>query len=159
MNRGWLVVGSLALSAAACAPATHYVRVGEALTAPTLAETIRVERQFTDAERVQACRRPVRIARLEVAPSRLELVSGTRYELNSLSVVAVDEAGRAVDRVPVILEAEEATPSRVRLRSDDPDLAGGRLVAQEPGAFHLRIRTMCPIGPTAERVVDGRVTR
>jgi hypothetical protein len=135
------------------------VRVAEALTSPTLAETIRVERQFTDAERVQACRRPVRIARLAVSPSELAMVSGTRYELSSLSIVAVDEAGESVAAVPVIVEAEETAPSRVQLRSDDPDVAEGRLLALEPGEFHLRVRTMCPIGPTAERIVRGRVTR
>jgi hypothetical protein len=156
--RGWWMVWGVALSTTACAP-THYVRIAEAFTAPTLSESIRLERRFTDSERVQACRSPVRIARLDVVPSSLQMVSGARYELSSLTIVAVDEAGELVPRVPVIVEAEETVPSRVQLPSDDRDLAEGRLLALAPGEFHVRIRTMCPVGPTAERTVTGRVTK
>jgi len=156
--RCWWAVSLAALSAAACAPA-HYVRVAEAFTAPTLNESIRLQRRLTDTERVQACRAPVRIARLEVLPSSLQMVSGRQYELSSLSVVAIDEAGELVPRVPVMVEAEETMPSRVQLPSDDRDLAEARLLAVAPGKFHVRIRTMCPVGPTAERTVSGRVTR
>ena len=156
--RTWGMAAVGAMCATACAP-THYVRIAEAFTAPTLGESIRLERRFTDGERVQACRAPVRIARLDVVPSSLKMVSGARYELSSLTIVAVDEAGELVPRVPVVVEAEETVPSRVQLPSDDRDLAEGRLLALAPGKFHVRIRTMCPVGPTAERIVKGRVTR
>jgi hypothetical protein len=150
------VVACAALVAGACAPA-HYVRVAEALTVPTLSDTIRASHELTDAERVRACQQPVRVARLEVSPSRLEMMTGGRYELSSLSIVAIDEAGVSVPRVPIVLEAEETVPSRVQLRSEDPDLADGRLVAVEPGKFHVRIRTICPVGEAAEKVITGRV--
>ncbi len=155
----WLVVAAAVMLAACEYRPTHYVQVAEALSSSTLSEPIRVAPvAFTDFQRVEVCKNPLRIHRLDVAPTKLEMKSGTRYDLRSLSVVAMDEREVGVPGVPVVIEVEDTTPSHVQLRADDPDIRQGHLLALEPGEFHVRVRTVCMVPPVPETVVYGRVT-
>ena len=136
----------------------YFVSVAEGLTSATLTEGIRVApRGFTASQLVEACKDPRVVERLEVAPNLLDLREDGRYALNSLSVVAVNAADVAMAGVPIVLEAEEANPPVIQLRSDDPVLNAGRLHALRTGAFQMRVRTMCGT-PHAEAVIRGRVS-
>lgn len=139
-------------------PDLFFVSVAEGLTSATFTEGIRVApRGFTSSQLVEACRDPRVVDRLEVAPDQLEMRADGRYELNSISVVAVNGADVAMAGVPIVIEAEEVSPAVVVLRSDDPDLNVGRLRAVRAGYFRMRFRTMCG-APHAERIILGRVS-
>ena len=139
-------------------PDLLFVAIAEGLTSATFTEGIRVApRGFTSSQLVEACRDPRVVDRLEVAPDQLEMRADGRYDLNSISVVAVNGADVAMAGVPIVLEAEEMSPPVVVLRSDDPDLNVGRLRAVRAGYFRMRIRTMCG-APHAERIIQGRVS-
>jgi hypothetical protein len=157
-----IVIIVLAVLVAGCASRArsrtyYYVRIAEALTAPTLYEGIRVApRMFAASELSSACG-PVRpVLRIHAAPPALELHVGDRFALNTLSVVAVNGAEVALPDVPIVLEANEVIPAVVQLRSDDSDLKEGRLFAIAPGRFQIRIRTIC-VTPTLETIIAGRV--
>jgi hypothetical protein len=136
----------------------YFVVLAEGLTSATITEGIRVApRQFTASQLVEACKDPRVVERLDVAPNPLEMRADGRYALNSLSVVAINAADVAMEGLPIVLEAEEANPPIIALRSDDPDLSVGRLHALRAGTFQMRIRTMCGT-PHAERVILGLVS-
>jgi hypothetical protein len=136
----------------------YYVQVGEATTAATLTEGIRVSpRMFTANDLVDACRETRPVARLEIVPAALELPVDGRYPLNRISIVAVNTQGVAiVPGVPIVLETEDTTPPVVQLRSDDPDFNAGVLHVVRPGNFRVRARTICG-APFAEVTVYGTV--
>jgi hypothetical protein len=136
----------------------YFVVLAEGLTSATITEPIRVaRRQFSASQVVEACKDPRVIERLEVSPNPVEMRTDGRYALNSLSVVAINAADVAIGGLPIVLEAEEANPPIIALRSDDPDLDAGRLHALRPGSFQLRIRTMCGT-PHAEKLIEARVS-
>ena len=135
-----------------------FVQVAEGLSSATLTDGIRVApRMFTATQLVEACRDPLVVERIEVAPDPLEMREGGQYALNSLSVVAVSPADVAMAGVPIVLEAEDANPPIVGLRSDDPDLNAGRLRALRAGMFQMRVRTICGT-PHVETVIRGLVS-
>lgn len=151
-----LIILVAMVTLAGCSSKRHYVRIAEGLTAPTLAEGIRVApRMFSAFELVQACRDPVRIDRLETTSSRLALQIGERFPLAALSVVAVNEADIAVPGVAIAIEAEDSRQMVLQLRSDDRDLDQGRIHAINSGSFRVRIRTLCGT-PGAEARITGR---
>jgi hypothetical protein len=155
LKRGVLAVVGLAAVAAGCAPPRHFVRIAEGLSSPTVTEGIRVApRMFSAPQLVEACQRAAPVARLRVDPVRLSLSPGNVYQLGSLTVVAVNRADVAVPGVPIVLEAEDATPPVLRLQSDDPDLDQGRVRVIGPGEFRMRIRTTC--GTQVETIIRGR---
>jgi hypothetical protein len=155
---GGIAVIALAI-AGGCAlrgPRT-YVRVAEGLTSPTLAEGIRVApRMFTAPDLVRACQNPRTVDRLKTATASLELQVGERFPLSSLTIVAVSASDVAMPDVPIAIEAEDAAPPILQLRSDDPDLNQGVLSSLNTGRFRLRIRTLCGI-PGAETIINGRI--
>lgn len=158
MNLVTVVVILLGASGCASTPPRYYVQVAEGLTSPSVTEGIRVApRRFTASQLVEACQDPLVVARLVVAPNPLELREGGRYELNTLSVVAINDADVAMSPMPIVLEVEESNPPVAQLRSDDPDLNAGRLHVLRAGEFRMRVRTMCGT-PHAEVMVLGRVT-
>ena len=135
----------------------RYVQIAEGLSSPTITDGIRVApRMFSAPSLVDACKNATAVRRLDVAPDALELLRGNRFSLDSLTVVAVDDADIAVPGLPIVLEVEDTEPPVLQLRSDDPDLNAGRLLAIGTGEFRLRVRTICG-PPYAEIVVKGRV--
>ena len=135
-----------------------FVQIAEGLTAPTLSETMRVApRMFAASQLVAACRNPQRIRRLITAVRTLELQVGASFPLENLSVVAINDADVGVGGVPVSIEAEDQSPPVLQLRSDDPDLNGGRIIPQGGGRFRLRIRTLCAAPRAAELTITGTV--
>ena len=153
------IVVALACLASGCAARgdRYFVRIAEGLTSPTLGEGIRVApRMFSVPTLMDACKLVVPVDRLEVEPDTLQLTVGNRYELNTLTVIAVDGRDVAVPAQPIVLEVEETDPPVVQLRSDDPDLNVGRLLAIGTGTFRMRVRTIC--GRSAlEKEIQGRV--
>jgi len=138
-------------------PSIFYVRVAEGLTAPSLAEGIRVApRMFAPSQIVAACRIPRAVARLEAASEVLDLQVGERFALTSLRIVAVNAANLSMPDVPITIEAEDMNPPVLQLRSDDPDLDHGRIHPLNAGIFRMRIRTMCG-SPGVEMTITGRV--
>jgi hypothetical protein len=151
-----LTLSGCALNGPRSRSTDYFVQLAEGLTSATLTEGIRVApRMFAASQLIEACKDPRVVDHLEVAPDRLNMEPDGRYALNSLSVVAVNDADLAMTNIPIILEAEEITPPVVELRSDDPDLNAGRLHAVRKGQFQIRIRTMC--GKQVEKVIQGRV--
>ena len=136
----------------------YYVQVGEAITAATLTEGIRVSpRMFTANDLVAACRETRPVARLEIVPAAIELPVDGRFPLNRISIVAVNIEGVAiVPGVPIVLETQDASPPVVSLRSDDPDFNAGVLHVVRPGNFRVRARTICG-APFADATVYGTV--
>ncbi len=154
----FVIFVSFVVSGCASTPDRYYVQVAEGLTSPSLTEGIRVApRRFAASQLVEACKDPLVVARLEVAPNPLELREDGRYELSSLSVVAVNAADVAMSPMPIVLEVEERSPPVVQLRSDDPDLNAGRLHVVRAGEFRMRVRTMCGT-PHVEVMIRGLVT-
>jgi hypothetical protein len=145
------------LHAARLRPQTHFVQLADALTAPTLSEAIRVAPvKMTSFQFVDACRTATPIARFELAPAALQMNTGSRYALDTLSVVGVNAANLAVPGIPFVIEAEELPVPVIALRSDDADVRSGVLRAVAPGRFKVRIRTTCGM-PYVEAILVGRV--
>jgi hypothetical protein len=111
---------------------------------------------FTAPELVQACAAARPVARLRVAPDRLDLRVDERFPLARLSVVAINGADVVVPAVPVVFEADEVLPAVLQLRSDDPDLNQGRIHSVAAGRFRIRVRTICGTAG-AEAAIQGRV--
>jgi hypothetical protein len=107
---------------------------------------------------VDACKSATAVNRLKASPETLEISRGNRYSLSSLTVIAVNGADIAVPGLPIVLEVEDRVPPVLQLRSDDPDLNEGRVLAVGTGSFRMRVRTMCG-EPFAETVIEGRVLR
>ena len=146
--RTWLVVWYLLffvpIDASAQWTRRPFVPIAEALSSPTLAEGLDVApRMFSAPDVLRACQNPRSVARLVTATRSLQLQVGERVPLNTLSVVAVDDGGVALRNVPLVIEAEDASPPVLQLRSDDPDLNQGVLSSLNSGRFRLRIRTLC----------------
>ena len=134
----------------------YFVPIAEGLTSSTLAENIRVApRMFSAPDLVRACRDPRTVARLETVTGTLGLQVGERFALSSLRIVAVNAADEAMPAVPIAIEAEDASPPVLQLRSDDPELQKGQLYPLNAGRFRLRIRTLCGT-PGAETTIVGR---
>lgn len=140
------------------APRSYFVHIAEALTSPTMTETMRVApRMFSAYQVSEACRVPRRIQRLEAPARNVSLRVGERLTLSTLRVVAVSDGNLAVPDVAIVLEAEELNPPVIELRSDDADLAQGRLKTVGSGTFHIRVRTLCA-ATNAELTITGVVT-
>ena len=136
----------------------YYVRVAEALTSATMGEPMRVApRMFSAYQTQEACRLPHRVERLEAPTRTIALQLGDRLTLSTLRIVAVSDGNLAVPNVPIIIEAEELSPSVVELRTGDSDLAGGHIRTVGSGTFHLRIRTLCS-STNAGITITGVVT-
>jgi hypothetical protein len=153
----------VAVLAAGCAAARqqyltrHYVRVADALTSSTLGENLRVVPGALAAIRFNdVCRTAVPIARLVVVPRALDLVRGTTVSLSSFSVVALDGGGVVVRDQPIAIEVLDAAPPVLQLRSDDPDVAEGRLRAISSGGFKVRFRSICGM-PYRQVEIAGQV--
>ena len=145
------------VGAAGCTSSRYYVQIAEGLSSPSVTEGIRVApRMFSAPQLVEACKNAVPVERLRVEPQELDLAQGNVYALNSLTVVAVNAADIAVPGIPIVLEAEDANPPVLQLRSDDPDLNEGRVRVIGPGRVRMRIRAMCGM-PFAETIVEARV--
>ena len=139
------------------APQPFFVTIAEGLTSPSLTEAMRVApRMFSAPQLSTACQTQLRIARLETAARSVDLRVGDRLALDTLRIVAINDASVAVPDVPVAIEVEETSPPVVSLRSDDPDLNAGRLLTVGPGSFRMRVRTICVNSP-AEIRITGRV--
>jgi hypothetical protein len=139
------------------APQPFFVTIAEGLTSPSLTEAMRVApRMFSAPQLSTACQTPLRIDRLETPAGSVDLRVGERLALDTLRVVAINDANVAVPGVPVAIEVEETSQPVVRLRSDDPDLSAGRLLTIAPGTFRMRVRTICVNDP-AEVRITGRV--
>ena len=137
----------------------HFVRIAEGLTSPSTSEGIKVApRLFSAPALVDVCKSATVVDRLRVSPERLELARGSRYSLSSLTVIAVNRADIAVPGLPIVLEVEDREPPVLQLRSDDPDLNEGRVLAIGTGSFRMRVRTICG-EPFVETVIEGRVAR
>ena len=135
----------------------HYVQIAEALTAPSLSDGVVVApRTFTPVDLTAACRGATPVARLVVEPPTLQLVQGSRVPLDTLSIVAVNAADIAIPRQPVVVEAEDAAPPVVEVRSDGEDVNAGRLHAVGEGTFRLRVRTLCGTR-SVEKIITGIV--
>lgn len=152
---------AISVAIAGCAlkpkPKRYFVHVAEGLSSPSVTEGISVApRMFTASQLTEACRKYVRVDRLNVAPKVLELAPGNTYALNSLTVVAVNPAEVAVPGVPIVVEAEDSNPPILQLRSDDPDLNAGRLRVVGTGEFRVRVRTTCGT-PPVETIIKGKV--
>jgi len=148
--------------AAACAARgeadPYYVLIAEGLSAPTLAEPMRVvPRGFNIFQRTEVCAAVRPVARLDTPFETLGFRVGERFPLSSLHVVAVNAANIAVRDVPLAIEAEVVSPPVVQLRSDDPDLAQGRLTPVREGRIRIRVRTICAPQPV-ETVLTARVS-
>ena len=140
-----------------CASRRTYVRIAEGLSAPSLAEGIRVApRMFAASQLVEACKYPRSVARLKTPSRLLTLQVGERFALSTLNVVAVNFADVAMEAVPISIEATDFSPPVLQLRSDDPELNQGRLYSLNTGTFRIRIRTICS-GPGVETTIVGRV--
>jgi hypothetical protein len=134
----------------------YFVPIAEGLTSPTLAENIRVApRMFSAPELVKVCGDPRTVARLETVAGTLGLQVGERFALSSLRIVAVNAADEAMLAAPIAIEAEDASPPVLQLRSDNPELQKGQLYPLNAGRFRLRIRTLCGT-PGAETTIVGR---
>jgi hypothetical protein len=141
-----VLVLAAALSVA-CAR-SYYVTVAEGLTSPSTTEPMQVApRMFSAPDLAEACQSPRRVHRLEAPARTLELRVGERLPLSALRVVAVGEAGAALDEVPVAIDVEELNPPLLQLRSDNVDLNEGRLFPLNPGTFRVRVRTLCTTTP------------
>lgn len=136
----------------------YYIRVAEAMTSATMGEPMRVApRMFSAYQNEEACRLPRRIERLEAPTRTIALQLGDRLTLSTLRIVAVSDGNVAVPNVPIIIEAEELSPSVIELRTGDLDLAEGRVRTVGSGTFHLRIRTLCS-ATNAGITITGVVT-
>lgn len=153
-----VAVGSLCvLAGCASRSEPYYVRVAEALTSPTVNEGLTAAyRMFSASQLVEACKIPRVVRRLETDTPTLELQVGERLGLNTLRVVAINEANAAMAPFPIAIEALDMVPPVLQLRSDDPDLIAGRLYPLNIGTFRLRIRTLCGT-PGSVLMIDGRV--
>ena len=82
------------------------------------------------------CPRAPRVTRLETPIERVRFAVGESWLLARLVVVAVDDHGRPLPDVPIVLDLSRA--------DSWPDLwPPARLQAQEPASLRLRIRTLC----------------
>ena len=149
---------TIAMSGCALKPRDrYYVQIAEGLTSPTLTEGIRVApRRFSAPGLMAVCKTATPVERLEVSPMTLVLSRGNRYSLNSLTVVAVNSAEVAVPGLPIVIEVEDTEPPVLQLRSDDPDLDEGRVLAIGAGEFRMRVRTVCGV-KFAQTVIKGLV--
>lgn len=151
-----LIAMILLAGCAARRPARYFVRIADGFTSPTMTENLRLApRMLTLTEFVRVCPDMRPVARLESTYQSVELQIDERFPLAALSVVAVDPEGRAMLDVPIFIEVENGQPPALRIRSDDPDLNQGRVVALGTGTFRLRIQTLC--GSHAETIIPGRV--
>lgn len=153
-----VVILALAIPLGGCAVArkTQYLRVAEGRSSPVLTEGIRLSpERFSALELESACRAVRPLARLTSPLRSLDLRVGDSFSLRMLSVVAVDPADVIVASVPIAIEASDANPPVLALRSDDPDLYQ-RLVAVGGGTFRLRILGLCPTS-ARDVTVTGRV--
>jgi hypothetical protein len=157
----WAVCLAAASGCAARSAAVEplYVRVAEGLTSPTSAEGIAVApRMLSAPELVRACQDPRITQRLESPTRSLQLRLGERLPLNTLAIVAVNDANEAmVPPIPIAIEALDTSPPVLQLRSDDPDLNAARIYPLNLGTFRLRISSLCGIRP-AQLIIDGLVT-
>jgi hypothetical protein len=154
-----IILGVLLLAGCALKRDRHFVRIAEGLTSPTISEGIRVApRMFSAPTLVDVCKSATSVDRLKVSPETLELSRGNRYSLSSLTVIAVNGADITVPGLPIVLEVEDREPPVLQLRSDDPDLNEGRVLAIGTGSFRMRVRTICG-EPFVETVIEGRVLR
>jgi hypothetical protein len=156
---------ALGFAASGCASRTaspvepFYVRVAEGLTSPTLSEGIAVApRMMSAPDLTRACQDPRFTQRLESPTKSLQLRVGERLALNTLAIVAVNDANEAmVPPIPIAIEALDTSPPVLQLRSDDPDLNAARIYPLNLGTFRLRISSMCGIRP-AQLFIEGLVT-
>jgi hypothetical protein len=82
------------------------------------------------------CPRAPRVTRLETKAERVSFAVGESWPLTRLVVVAVDDHGRPLPEVPIVLDLSRADTG--------PDFwPPARLQAQEPASLRLRIRTLC----------------
>lgn len=83
----------------------------------------------------ELCRRAPRVTRLETSSERIRFAAGTRWPLDRFVVRAVDDHGRALPDVPIILDL---SPAEVGLT-----VFQDGLWAEKPGRLRLRVRTVC----------------
>ena len=82
------------------------------------------------------CPRAPRVARLETPLERVRFAVGENWLLTRLVVVAVDDHGRPLPDVPIVLDLSRAD-------SVPSFWPPARLLAQEPARLRLRVRTLC----------------
>lgn len=83
----------------------------------------------------ELCPRAPRVTRLETSLERIRFAAGERWPLARFAVRAVDDHGRALPDVPIVLDLSRA---EVGL-----DVSGEALRAEKPGRLRLRVRTVC----------------
>ena len=172
MRSSYVFLTILALAASGCAASSpvgravpalvtggrpYFIAIGQGLTAASQTEAMQVAPgTFPAYQMNEACRTPRRIERLEAPARTIDLRVGDRLTLSTLRVVAVNNANRVVPGVPVAFDAEELTPPVLSLRSDDPDLAQGRIAAVAPGRYRVRVRTLCT-NDSVDLMITGNV--
>jgi hypothetical protein len=90
------------------------------------------------------------------------LLTGRRFSLNALRIEAVDESGRALPQVPIVLDVERTNPPLFDLSPEQ--ISDAKLLPIRPGRIGIRVRTFCPdltiqTSVTAIIAVDKELTK
>jgi hypothetical protein len=118
--------------------------VAEAYTSPDAGTGVNAApRMFLVPDNV--CATAPRPAALHAPADAIELHVGQPFPFKSLVIVARDEAGAVVPRVPIAIEVERSDPPLVNTQSDA--MPENHLHPVRPGAFRLRARTICSDTP------------
>jgi hypothetical protein len=114
--------------------------VAEAYTSPDAGTGVNAAlRLFPVPDNV--CATAPRPAALHAPADSIELQVGQPFPLNRIVIVARDEAGAVVARVPIAIEVERSEPPLVNTQSDA--MPENHLHPVRHGAFRLRARTIC----------------
>ena len=138
------------------AAATAYVVIAEGLTADSADGAMVTEpRMFSTPDLPTRCSHASSLARL-AATDRVNVRIGEPFSLGALRVVALDGAGAIIPRVPVVIEVEPVSPPILDLSSERLERGP---IAMRPGAFMIRVRTICPGLEAAPVMIPARALR
>jgi hypothetical protein len=124
------------------APADDFLfgTVAEAYTSPDAGTGVNAApRMFLVPDNV--CATAPRPAALHAPSDAVELHAGQPFPFNSLVIVARDEAGAVLPRVPIVIEVERIAPPLLNAQSNA--MPENHLHPIRPGSFRIRARTWC----------------
>lgn len=136
-----IVVLGVALMQNPAPSATKFATIAEAWSAPAKdADMIVAHRLFSTDQLADVCARAMTPARL-VLETPLNLRAGEPFALTSLRIMAIDESGRALPPIPLLIEVEALERPILDLRSETT--ADGIIVPIRSGQFMFRARAIC----------------
>jgi hypothetical protein len=154
VSAGLLAICCLSLPVSALP--VDFVTVAEGLTAPGPETGIEVAfRMFYLPAIPKLCANAPGPSRLLSRNEAIVLTVNRRFLLNALHIEAVDESGRALTPVPIVVEVERTSPPLFDLSPEQ--ISDAKLLPIRAGRFRFRARNFCP-GPAVETSVPAVIT-